>query len=244
MQFLSEVTAEAITKASPVFSFVGRYIFVLGVAWLAYLVFKPDHWWPRNRQVSERPPAESESSSEGDHGAPSIRASAVAVTPTQLERERDQALLDLARERDVLLKQLSECKHSLGVARLLQFSDRARASIEKSRSDGHDSQDIRVTIRFTPPYDEDYALAKEIAAILRQYPGWPVKIDGGNDPLIEPSGTSRAIFDASFKAPSFQEVAAAFQAGELIKGPVGFRSADRDDHEHLIVEVPPRVVKQ
>ena len=210
------------------------FVTVLAVKSLNLLWSKRDQLrWPRSKRNT--------------HGGPSMSASVVVDTPSQIELERDQlndALQSRTSERDTLLKQLSECKHSLGVARLLQFSDRARASIEKSRSDGHDSQDVHVTIRFTPPYDEDYALAKEIAAILRKYPGWPVKIDGGNDPLIEPSDTCRAIFDASFKTPSFEEVAAAFQEGELIKGPVGFRSAERDDHEHLIVEVPPRVVKQ
>ena len=196
--------------------------------------------WIKRKLVVEQ----SEPGSEGAHGAPSIRASAVAVTPTQLERERDQALLDLARERDALLKQLAECKRSFGIAKLLSFADLHRAKIEKAELQGHDVQDVRATIRFAPPYGEDYTLAKAIEAILRQYPGWQVTIDGKNDPLILPSGTCRVIFEASFKAAYFEEVAAAFQEGELIEGSVGFRTANRDDPEHLIVEVAPRLVKQ
>ena len=147
-------------------------------------------------------------------------------------------------ERDTLLKQLSECKRSFGVARLQHFSGRDRASIEKARLDGHDKKDVRVTIRFAPPYDEDYTLVKEIAAIVHRYLRWPVNIDGTNNPLIEPSITFRVRFDASFMAPSFEEVAAAFQEGELINGKVGFKTSNRDDDEHLIIEVAPRLVKQ
>ena len=42
MQFVSEVAAAAITNTSAIFSFIGDYGLFLGLAWLAYLVFKPD----------------------------------------------------------------------------------------------------------------------------------------------------------------------------------------------------------
>ena len=158
-------------------------------------------------------------------GGPSIRAS-VVVTPTQLERERDQALLGLASERDALLKDLKACKHSFGIARLLCFADLHRAKIETAKLNGHDVQDVRATIRFAPPYGNDYTLANEIALIIRTYPGWQVKIDGTNDPLIEPSDKYRVVFDASFRSAYLNEVALAFQEGELIEGNVGFRTSN------------------
>ena len=52
------------------------------------------------------------------HGGPSMRASAVLDTPSQLERERDKALLDLARERDALSKDLKACKVEFSHAKL------------------------------------------------------------------------------------------------------------------------------
>ena len=234
MQFLSEVTAAAIAKASPVFSFVGRYVFVLGVAWLAYLVFKPDHLWPRNRQVSERPPAESESSSEGDHGAPSIRAS--AVTPTQLERERDQALLDLTRERDALSKELTACKVEFSHAKLRWIADRQVLS-------GDEDAVVDVVVRFATP--DDHFIAKNIQDIIQRHAGWSVTLNGSNDPPIEPNNEFKVLFESDL-GKTFDEIADAFKYGNLLNYysvGVSRRHDVLKDRRHLVVVVTPAVMQ-
>ena len=160
------------------------FVTVLAVKSLNLLWSKRDQLtWPRSKRNT--------------HGAPSIRVSAVVVTPTQLERERDQALLDLARERDALLKELAGCKRSFGIARLEWLAYLFRSNTEKAKLDGRDLQNVRVTVRFAPPYDDDYFLAEEIKKILEQYTGWPVEIDGTNNPLIRPSDEFRVVFESS-----------------------------------------------
>ena len=226
MQFLSEVAAAAITNTSAIFSFISDYGFLLGTIWLVYLVFKPANWWPLNKPAG-----------------PSMKASVVVDRPSQLELDLNKALQSRTSERDALLTELADCKRSFGVARLNWLAYLFRVNTERAKLDGHDLQNIRVTVRFTPPYDDDYTLAEEMKKILCQYTGWPVEIDGTNNPLIKPNDEFRVIFESSYRN-TFRDVESAFREGELIKGGVGFRSAERDDHEHLIVEVPPRVVKQ
>ena len=108
--------------------------------------------------------------------------------------------------------------------------------------DGRDLRNSHVTVRFVPLYDDDYTLVEEIKQILEQCTGWPVEINGTNNSTIKPSDKFRVIFESSF-LQTFSEVASAFREGELIKGQIGFRSAERVDHEHLIVDVPPRAIK-
>ena len=234
MQFLSELASAVTINTSALFSFIGDYGLFLGVAWLAYLVFKPDHWWPRNRQVSERPAVESESSSEGDHGAPSIRASAGAVTPTQLERERDQALLDLARERDALSKELTACKVEFSHAKLRWIADRQVLS-------GDEDAVVDVVVRFATP--DDHFIAKNIQDIIQRHAGWSVTLNGSNDPPIEPNNEFKVLFESDLRK-TFDEIADAFKYGNLLNYysvGVSRRHDVLKDRRHLVVVVTPAV---
>jgi len=143
-------------------------------------------------------------------------------------------------ERDGANQALATCKRAFAQARIRWFADRVRMNIEKRRQI-ETRPDVRVTVRFAA-YD-DYPLAQQIEAILREHTGWPITLDNRNDPVLRPSDEFKVIFGSAMHG-TFGEVASAFSDGQLLSCHVGMRDdANRFDQEHLIVEVLPTLVK-
>ena len=228
MQFVSEVAAAAITNTSAIFSFIGDYGLFLGLAWLAYLVFKPDNIWPRNQQVIESPTAE-----------PSVETNVVVDNPSQLDRERDQAALKAldetlqfrTGERDAFLEECNACRVEFAHANLSWIAERAILN--------GDTTNVAV-VRFAI-YD-DYDLATRIKATIQQNMQWPVELDGTNNPTIKPSADFKVIFESDLRA-TFDEIAKVFISGNLLNNvSIGIRHIDiLEDKHRLVVEVAPTV---
>ena len=141
-----------------------------------------------------------------------------------------------------LRKELRKSKWDYAEAIIRWFAERSTMNTERARGQGDPVKDIRVTVRFADYKDLD--LVKEIEAIIKNCTQWPVEIDGSNKPTIMPDNRFKVIFDVG-AWQFFDEVAAAFNYGELVKATIGKRSADRyEEREHLIVDVLPTMEKR
>ena len=144
------------------------------------------------------------------------------------------ALQEAQQERESLRGQLGHAQHDwlaikeqFALARIGWFARTAKAW----------ESPVTVTIRFADY--ADFALVKQIEAILNET-GWPIVIDGGNSPVLEPSGQFKVIFESGLSA-AFDPIAHAFSDGRLLQCPVGRRLADRGTMTHLVIEVLPTV---
>ena len=197
------------------------FVTVLAVKTLNLLWSKRDHLpWIRSKHHA--------------HGGPSMRASAVLDTPSQLERERDGALLDLARERDALSKDLKACKVEFSHAKLRWIADRQVLS-------GDEDAIVGVVVRFAG--SSDYFIAKNIKEIIEGHAGWPVTLDG--DLTIEPNNEFKVLFESDLRK-TFDEIADAFKHGHLLNDysvGVSRRHDVLKDRRHLVVVVTPAVMQ-
>jgi len=141
-------------------------------------------------------------------------------------------------ERDSAQRALASCKQSSAHAQLRWFATLLRTRIEHRRERVPTQEHVHVTIRFAA-YD-DWALVQQIGEIIKTHTQWPVEVDGSNNPTIRPDDKYKVIFESGLTG-TFNEVAAAFVAGELLPCTVGWRATDRAELEHLVIEVTPSV---
>ena len=92
-----------------------------------------------------------------------------------------------------------------------------------------------------PP--DDHFLAKKIQDIIEVHTHWPVTLDGGNKPAIEPNNEFKVLFESDLGA-TFDEIAEAFKLGSLLDDfSVGVRRTGiLEDRRRLVVEVTPMVL--
>ena len=107
--------AVAIFSVSVVSLLFLRFVDPLALAQTAVL-------WGKRESVVQQ----SESSSEAVRGAPSIRASAVVVTPSQIELELNKTLQSRTSERDAIFKRLKSCRVEFSRAKLRWIAERRR----------------------------------------------------------------------------------------------------------------------
>ena len=100
---------------------------------------------------------------------------------------------------------------------------------------------INVDVRFATP--DDHFLAKKIQDIIEVHTYWPVTLDGGNKPAIEPNNEFKVLFESDHGA-TFDEIAEAFKSGNLLGDvSVGVHSTGiLEDRRRLVVEVTPTVL--
>ena len=100
---------------------------------------------------------------------------------------------------------------------------------------------INVDVRFATP--DDHFLAKKIQDIIEVHTHWPVTLDGGNKPAIEPNNEFKVLFESDLGA-TFDEIAEAFKLGSLLDDvSVGVRRTGiLEDRRRLVVEVTPMVL--
>ena len=98
-----------------------------------------------------------------------------------------------------------------------------------------------MTVRFAEY--KDFDLAKEIATIINKCTQWHVEVDGSNKPTIIPCEDFKVVFNIG-PLRTFENVAWAFNYGELVKSKIGWNTTEGlDGGEHLIVNVIPTVTQ-
>jgi hypothetical protein len=140
------------------------------------------------------------------------------------------------KERDSARQELATLKQTFAHTRLKWLAERLRINTELRRKEDPNQPAISVTVRFAS-YD-DYEIAQRLEAILKEHTGWPITLVNHTNPAMRPDKRFKVIFESGLFG-TFDEAAWAFTEGNLLECEVGRRSADRVDHEHLIIEVLP-----
>ncbi len=126
-QFLAEVTSFVSRHFDTLVQFASDGSFFFGISWLAFLIIKPDRWWPRIQQADSERDGQMQ------------------------EMERIRGLLGQE------TSALRECKKEHAKATLRWFATRQSMNIEKYRAEDPSVKDIRVTVRFAEYKDRDFA---------------------------------------------------------------------------------------
>ena len=135
-------------------------------------------------------------------------------------------------DRAAALEDLETCRKRFTYSKLSWIAERA---ILNRGADGV----INVVVRFATP--DDHFLAMKIQDIIEVNMQWPVTLDGGNKPAIEPNNTFKVLF-VSDLGKTFDEIAEAFKSGSLLDDiSVGVRHTF-EDRRRLVVEVAPMVL--
>ena len=210
--------AVAIFSVSVVSLLFLRYVDPLALAQTAVL-------WGKRESVVQQ----SESSSEVVRGSPSIRASVVVDTPSQIELELNKTLQSRTSERDAIFGRLKSCQVELARAKLNWFAERR---LLNGKTTDH------AVVRFATY--SDYKLAKQIRAIIQETMLWRVELDNNNKPIIEPSSDTKVLFESDLSG-TFLEVVEVFKSDALLNVPVDVYFASKSENNCLLVTVMPTV---
>ena len=144
-------------------------------------------------------------------------------------------------ETQQLREELRQAKKNHAEAKLRWCATLLSIKIERARESEYPLKDIQVTVRFAEY--KDFDLAKEIATIINKCTQWHVEVDGSNKPTIIPCEDFKVVFNIG-PLRTFEDVAWAFNYGELVKGKIGWNTTEGlDGGEHLIVNVIPTVTQ-
>ena len=138
------------------------------------------------------------------------------------------------KDRDAALEALEVCRERFAYSKLSWIAERELLN-------GDADAVINVEVRFATP--DDHFLAKRIQDIIAVHMCWPVTLDGGNKPAIEPNNTFKVLFESDLRK-TFDEIAEAFKSGSLLDDvSVGVhRTGILEDRRRLVVEVTPTVL--
>ena len=140
-----------------------------------------------------------------------------------------------------LREELRQAKKNHAEAKLRWCATLLSIKIERARESEYPLKDIQVTVRFAEY--KDFDRAKEIATIINKCTQWHVEVDGSNKPTIIPCEDFKVVFNIG-PLRTFENVAWAFNYGELVKGKIGWNTTEGlDGGEHLIVNVIPTVTQ-
>ena len=140
------------------------------------------------------------------------------------------------RDRAAALEDLKTCRKRFAYSKLSWIAQREK------HLHGADAV-INVDVRFATP--DDHFLAMKIRDIIEVHTYWPVTLDGGNNPAINPNNEFKVSFVSDLGA-TFDEIAEAFKLGSLLDDiSVGVRRTELgllEDKRRLVVEVSPTVL--
>lgn len=136
----------------------------------------------------------------------------------------------VAKERDAAVAALKAKKQEYAMDTLSRYSNIRFG----------DNVKPRVTVRHVS-YDSDYEIAQQLKTLFTNTVGWTVTIDASNVPALDRAGRFKVVFDVGMTAITYGDLVHAFSEGELLGVPVGIKQfTDREDSDHLIIEVLPR----
>ena len=108
------------------------------------------------------------------------------------------------RDRAAALEDLEICRKRFAYSKLSWIAEREK------QIHGADAV-INVDVRFATP--DDHFLAMKIRDIIEVHTHWPVTLDGGNKPAIEPNNDCKVLFESDL---TFDKIANVFKSGNLL----------------------------